>query len=437
MHDIWTNNASSPDLPLALLGPGPNPSSGYLSLHGYRKFLAQESSLSDEASLSFSSSSTGLPRHSLKRKPATTNLHQICRRQDVGEGLPYLPSSTCSSAVSSAPSSPPPLSMVSTFSQSVVTLRSTTNMTTPPSSSASPVVSPVMKQLGNFSSQSRRMVSFHFRFCDSLANRSEQDSFHARLDHHHTLPNQAPAERTDLPNTETAEDRPDNRPFLLNFHGTFFEILNPRDSLAVSNIESAHQSINIPEDEEFSLSSLSSFPDDNNRQSRHWSSTAEAALASLPEPLSAVAEEDNHPAPPPWTPRSAGGYQEVEALPAMPPASVPERCDSAPPTTTPAKRLALRDKISHWLAGSEKRARRRLLNCRWPLCLGCDDRRKSALSPTSSTRLGRDHGHYYEEGSRVVLRTASEFESDINSGGRQFVASRVNVSNHDRQFEID
>lgn len=159
MHDIWTNNASSPDLPLALLGPGPNPSSGYLSLHGYRKLLAQESSLSDEASFSLSSSSPGLPRRSLRRKPATANLHQICRRQDVGEGLPYLPSSSCSSAVSSAPSSPPPLSVVSSFSQSVMTLRSTTNMTTPPSSSASSAVSPMVKQLGGLSSQSRRMVS--------------------------------------------------------------------------------------------------------------------------------------------------------------------------------------------------------------------------------------------------------------------------------------
>lgn len=239
------------------------------------------------------------------------------------------------------------------------------------------------------------------------------------------------------PDNET-EDRPDNRPLLLNFHGTFFEILNPRDSLAVSNIESAQQSTNMPDEEGFSLSSLSSFSDDDgidSRHSRRWSSTAEAALSSLPEPLSVVPEAEDHSVPPSWTPRSACESQDVEALPAIPPTSVPGRCDSAPPTTTPAKRVALRDKLSHWLAGSEKGARRRLLDCRWPLCLGCDDDRKSGLSASTTSGLGQGHG-YDEAGSRVILRTAAELESDIN-GGRQIVANRSNVSNRGRQFDID
>lgn len=75
-------------------------SSGQLSLHEYRKFLSRQ----DSTKMSPTS-----PRPRLKRKPAALNL---CQRShhDLGFQL--------QSPVSSAPSSPPPLS----FSQSVISL---------------------------------------------------------------------------------------------------------------------------------------------------------------------------------------------------------------------------------------------------------------------------------------------------------------------------
>lgn len=74
--------------------------SGQLSLHEYRKFLSRQ----DSTKMSPTS-----PRPRLKRKPAALNLCQISHH-DLGFQL--------LSPVSSAPSSPPPLS----FSQSVISL---------------------------------------------------------------------------------------------------------------------------------------------------------------------------------------------------------------------------------------------------------------------------------------------------------------------------
>lgn len=76
---------------------------GHLSLHEYRKFLSQPEGidLPDE-----------LKGRTLRRKPASSNLNPARTRQDFWFPL--------SSPLSSAPSSPPPLS----FSQSVITLQS-------------------------------------------------------------------------------------------------------------------------------------------------------------------------------------------------------------------------------------------------------------------------------------------------------------------------
>jgi hypothetical protein len=73
---------------------------GQLSLHTYRKFLSQE----DDIKMSFSP-----PPRTLKRKQAALNLFQA-------QSYDYAPN--LQSPVSSAPSSPPPLS----FSQSVISL---------------------------------------------------------------------------------------------------------------------------------------------------------------------------------------------------------------------------------------------------------------------------------------------------------------------------
>jgi hypothetical protein len=77
--------------------------SGQLSLHDYRKFLSQPDSIDLPVELR---------GRTLKRKAATSNLNQARIRQDSSFSL--------SSPLSSAPSSPPPLS----FSQSVITLQS-------------------------------------------------------------------------------------------------------------------------------------------------------------------------------------------------------------------------------------------------------------------------------------------------------------------------
>lgn len=79
-----------------------NFTSGQLSLHEYRKIMSQQ----DSTKVSPTS-----PRPRLKRKPAALNLCQKSHH-DLGFQL--------QSPVSSAPSSPPPLS----FSQSVISLPS-------------------------------------------------------------------------------------------------------------------------------------------------------------------------------------------------------------------------------------------------------------------------------------------------------------------------
>lgn len=103
---------------------------GHLSLHDYRKFLSQPEGidLPDE-----------LKGRTLRRKPAASNLNQARTRQEFWFSL--------SSPLSSAPSSPPPLS----YSQSVITLQSDNEtqdsvsplgrpLTTPASQTKQPVI---------------------------------------------------------------------------------------------------------------------------------------------------------------------------------------------------------------------------------------------------------------------------------------------------------
>jgi hypothetical protein len=113
-----------------------NFSSGQLSLHEYRKFLSRQ----DDTNMSPTS-----PRPRLKRKPAALNL---CQRShhDLGFQL--------QSPVSSAPSSPPPLS----FSQSVISLPSG-DLPTP--ISPLPILRPFTRPVSSSHSLgARRMVGF-------------------------------------------------------------------------------------------------------------------------------------------------------------------------------------------------------------------------------------------------------------------------------------
>lgn len=115
---------------------------GQLSLHNYRKFLSQSN---DIITMSAEPSQC---RRTLKRKPATINLNQakLLQKQPQHDALFNL-----YSPVSSAPSSPPPLS----FCQSVVTLHG--DLPTPVS--PSPLPSSTVRSFSRPSSVARSSAS--------------------------------------------------------------------------------------------------------------------------------------------------------------------------------------------------------------------------------------------------------------------------------------
>lgn len=112
---------------------------GQLSLHGYRKFLSQSNdiiTMPAEAS-----------HRTLKRKPATINLNQAKIHKQPRHDFVF----NLYSPVSSAPSSPPPLS----FCQSVVTLHG--DLPTPVS--PSPLPSSTIRSFSRASSVARSSTS--------------------------------------------------------------------------------------------------------------------------------------------------------------------------------------------------------------------------------------------------------------------------------------
>lgn len=127
---------------------------GQLSLHDYRKFLSQSNDIITMA--------TEPSRRTLKRKPATINLNQV---KLLKQPPPHDFASNLYSPVSSAPSSPPPLS----FCQSVVTLHG--DLPTPVS--PSPLPSSTIRSFSRpssvaRSSASQRIVGSPSRLCRVL-----------------------------------------------------------------------------------------------------------------------------------------------------------------------------------------------------------------------------------------------------------------------------
>ncbi|KAL1988339.1 hypothetical protein VTN96DRAFT_10022 [Rasamsonia emersonii] len=213
---------------------------GHLSLHDYRKFLSQPEGidLPDE-----------LKGRTLRRKPAASNLNQARTRQEFWFSL--------SSPLSSAPSSPPPLS----YSQSVITLQS--------DNETQDSVSPLGRPLTTPASQTKQPKAFR----ETL---SQNSSPIVDLSSHKRATSDSALLESKRPRTTIIHE------------GIPFEIINPRESLDVSNIiSSPHRSSQV------SRETMSS----PNRPSTVRS--ARSILENLPDARVSASESLKFPSPSP------------------------------------------------------------------------------------------------------------------------------------------
>ncbi|OKL61326.1 hypothetical protein UA08_03747 [Talaromyces atroroseus] len=262
---------------------------GQLSLHDYRKFLSQE----DDIKL------PPPPPRKLKRKPAAVNLFQA-QCHDYAFNL--------QSPVSSAPSSPPPLS----FSQSVISLpgdistpispTSTTRLFTQPVSSSQSLVT---RQIDPFSSR--------------LKKQRELFQSHSRSSSHFTSPSTAVGSSQKI-----------------SHNGTEFEILNPKVSL--SHFLSISQC---------RLSAYSEDTMDRERDSPDISPSHSLASSPIPDDMvrpisaseSAVLSNFSPPPQSPGLPQDQVSFAALPPLEESPPISVHHRSPKVPAKT-------LRQKVS-------------------------------------------------------------------------------------------
>ncbi|KAL1962156.1 hypothetical protein VTN77DRAFT_502 [Rasamsonia byssochlamydoides] len=216
--------------------------SGHLSLHDYRKFLSQpeDIDLPDE-----------LKGRTLRRKPAASNLNPARIRQD----------SSFSSPLSSPPSSPPPLS----FSQSVITLQSENETQCPET--------PLGRLSTRSPSQAKRLHTFRDRLSQSRP-RILPISSHKRA------------------SSDTALLGVDQSRTTITYEGISFEIINPRESLDVSNIvSSTHRSSEVSRETTTMTSSSPKRPSTVR--------SARSILENIPNPTLSVSENSKFPSPSP------------------------------------------------------------------------------------------------------------------------------------------
>ncbi|QKX63344.1 uncharacterized protein TRUGW13939_10514, partial [Talaromyces rugulosus] len=285
---------------------------GQLSLHNYRKFLSQSNdiiTIPAEAS-----------RRTLKRKPATINLHQAkIHKQPQHDFLLYSP-------VSSAPSSPPPLS----FCQSVVTLHG--DLPTPVS--PSPLPSSTIRSLSRPSSVARSSASQRI---ESFSSRIKQSKNESTISYAHHR-----ASSDSMLGMENSHPT-------INHNGASFQILNPHKSLEGSRIVPP----SVRSSTQSGLAEMLQID-----QEKPYLAREQSLLDGFVRPLSASESDILSRAPmkpaPPIPAEETNSDSSFVALPSIkdePMSSRPE----TPQLPERAPTRTLRQKVSHFFGSAEKR----------------------------------------------------------------------------------
>ncbi|CRG87748.1 hypothetical protein PISL3812_04768 [Talaromyces islandicus] len=294
---------------------------GQLSLHDYRKFLSQSN---DIITMDAEPS-----RRTLKRKPATINLNQAKPQQQVPRHDFVL---NLYSPVSSAPSSPPPLS----FCQSVVTLHG--DLPTPVS--PSPLPSSTIRSFSRPSSVARSAASQRI---ESFSSRLKQAKNESAMSYaHHRASSDSILLGMEDPHTTVTHN------------GVSFQILNPHKSLENSRI--------VPPVSSVRSSTQSGLAEMNQENFDHKPTMAreQSLLDSMARPISASESAILSRAPTTRAapiPTETNSDPSFDALPSIQDAPMSPRSGTPwSPEKTPTR--TLRQQVSRFFGSAEKRGDR-------------------------------------------------------------------------------